>query len=247
MNKVEDCGIVDLPVLSRPTISDEVYEVLRAKILSQHWVSGQRLDLAQVEESMGISRTPVKEALSRLEMEGLVRIEPRKGTFVTDPTAEQVGESFDVRRVLDMYAAELAVERVTKRQLEQLRKTAGRLETLVDGREWEEICQQYLLLDNDLHATIVTIAGNKRLLETWRLVNLYSHMASVHYGRSKTDVDIALAQHREMLCLLEARDAEGLKQVISEHIIGSKNWLLNELAHRTEQGDRNRRPPSAGS
>lgn len=240
-------GIADLPVLSRPRISDQVCEVLRAKILSHEWVSGQRLDLAQIEESMGISRTPLKEALSRLEMEGLIQIEPRKGTFVTDPTAEQVGESFDVRRVLDMYAAELAVQRVTKKQLEQFRTIAQRLENLVDGREWKDVYQEYLVLDNELHATMVTIAGNKRLLETWRLVNLYSHMASVHYGRSKTDVDIALAQHRQMLHLLEARDAQGLKKVTSDHIIRSKHWLLNEVARHPENGDHNRRPPASGS
>lgn len=244
---MDDSGIADLPVLSRPSLSDQVCEVLRDKILSHQWVSGQRLDLAQIEESMGISRTPLKEALSRLEMEGLIQIEPRRGTFVTDPTAEQVGESFDVRRVLDMYAAELAVQRVTKKQLGQLRKITQRLEELVDGREWNEVYQEYLVLDNELHAAIVTIAGNKRLLEMWRLVNLYSHMASVHYGRSKTDVDIALAQHRQMLRLLEAGDAQGLKTVISEHMIASKNWLLNELVRRPEDGDHNRQPPASGS
>lgn len=245
-NMVET-AIDDLPVLSRPRISEEVYAILRARILSQQWTSGQRLDLAQIEESMGISRTPLKEALSRLEMEGLVQIEPRRGTFVTDPTAEQVGEAFDVRRVLDMYAAELAVQRVSKKQLEQLRTLIEELEKLVDDREWNQIYQEYLRLDNEMHAMIVTIAGNKRLLETWRLVNLHSHMASVHYGRTKSDVHVALAHHRTMLRLLEARDAEGLKHTISEHNINSKKWLLSEIAHRPGQGNNDRHPPEDGS
>ena len=226
----------DLPVLSRPKISDEVYEVLRAKILNRQWAPGQRLDLPQLEESMGISRTPLKEALSRLEMDGLVQIEPRRGTFVTDPTSEEVGESFDVRRVLDIYAAELAVERVTEEQLEQFRTMVRDLENLIDDRDWDEIYHEYLWLDNELHAMMVNIAANRRLIETWRQVNLYSHMASVRYGRARSDVDVALTQHREMLRALETGNAESLKQTVSDHNIRAKNWLLNESARRSEKG-----------
>lgn len=241
---MEDTGVNDLPVLSRLRVSDKVYQVLRERILNHHWAFGQRLDLQRIEESMGISRTPLKEALSRLEMEGLVQIEPRRGTFVTTPTCEEVGESFDVRGVLDTYAAELAVPRVTSEQLNELRRVVGDLEELVDDQDWDQIYQEYLWLDNKLHGMLVDIAGNSRLKETWIHVNLYSHMASVHYGRTRSDVDVSLTQHREMLRLLEAKDAEGLKRIASDHVLRSKNWLLHEIAKRSKQGDNGRQADS---
>ena len=79
-----------LPRLSRANLSDEVYEALKEGIFRKHFAPGERLDLGKIEREMGVSRTPVKVALNRLAVEGLVEIVPRSGTYVTSPTTSAV-------------------------------------------------------------------------------------------------------------------------------------------------------------
>lgn len=109
-----------LPRINIHTISEAAYEVLRERVISKEFAPGQRLNLEAIEKQLGISRTPLKEALTRLEMEGLVTIVPRTGTYVTDPVPEEIAESFDMRRVLEVYAVELAVQRASDEDYESL-------------------------------------------------------------------------------------------------------------------------------
>ena len=93
------------------------YKILKAKILSEQLTPGERLDLSAIEKQMGISRTPLKEALNRLAVDGLVEIRPRSGTYVTVHSLEKIEDVFDARQLLEVYAAGLAAERMTETQL----------------------------------------------------------------------------------------------------------------------------------
>jgi DNA-binding GntR family transcriptional regulator len=149
--------------ISPQKISATAYDALREKIISRELAPGQRLDLNSIEEQMGISRTPLKEALARLEMEGLVEIFPRSGTYVTDPSPDQLAESFDVRLALEMFAIEMAVKTMTDAELEQVRALVEQLRQLAAAPDRDAIYPQYLALDHELLRQLLALAGNHRL------------------------------------------------------------------------------------
>ena len=86
-----------LPPINSPKISEVIYDILREKIVSHEIPQGERLDLYEIEKRLGVSRTPLKEALNRLEMEGLIQIFPRSGTYVTNANVEYIVKSFDFK------------------------------------------------------------------------------------------------------------------------------------------------------
>jgi len=249
--------LANLPRLSPRNMSQEVYEILKERIFSKQFVPGERLRLADIEKQMNVSRTPLKDALNRLAIEGLVEIKPSRGTFVSDPSPVEIAESFDVRRVLEVYAVELLAQRITESQLQHLRDIVQKMRTLIEIEDWGQIYQEYVALDYQLHRLIMELAGNKPLKRLWEQVNMHVQMARVRYRRAERELDLAqeehegllrelnlaqdgheellrehsLAQdgHEELLRELEARDATALQQAMSHHLERAKQSLLQDL------------------
>lgn len=221
-----------LPDLTRPNISDEVYAALRERILSRQFALGERLNLSQLEEQMGVSRTPLKDALNRLALEGLVEIQPRKGTFVVNPSREEIAESFEVRRVLEVYAVELAIQVISESQLGRMRDLINDLRRLTDIEDWDGIYHEYCNLDYDLHHLILDIAGNQRLKEIWEQVNVHVEMARTRYGKLERERKLTQREHEKILQAFETRDLPTLQQTISYHISRAKQSVLQDLRHR---------------
>lgn len=218
-----------LPRLSYRKLGEEIYETLKQRILSQQFAPGKRLDLAEIERQMGVSRTPLNEALSRLAAEGLVETRHRRGTFVTDPAPIEMAQAFDVRRILEVYAVELAVASATEPELERLRRMVRDLRRLMESNNWVGIYQQYVALDHDLHELIVNLAGNRPLKEAWNRVNVHVHMARVRFGSAEEQLGDAQEEHEAILRAFEAKDAEALKEAMAHHIERAKRSLLRDV------------------
>jgi DNA-binding GntR family transcriptional regulator len=220
---------VALPRINTYKVSDAAYDILREKIISREFGAGQRLNLDEMEKQLGISRTPIKEALARLEMEGLVRIVPRSGTFVTDPGPEEIAESFDVRRVLEVYAVELAIQRMTGDDVCLLRGVIQELEELAAVADRDAIYPRYLALDHQFHQQLIALAGNERLQQAHYRENLHAQMARIRYRRSERELDVAQGEHQRLMAALEARDIERAKREMDAHLRRAKRSLLNDL------------------
>jgi DNA-binding GntR family transcriptional regulator len=150
-----------LPTIACSKISEQVYDVLKEKVLSRQYAPGERLNLVEMSKQMGISRKPLNAALARLALEGLVNVVPHSGTYVTDPTPRDIEEAFDVRQVLERYAGKLAVQRITDSQLEKMRAVVNALQDLVDVNDWSQVYQRHSELDHGLHRLIVECADNQ--------------------------------------------------------------------------------------
>jgi DNA-binding GntR family transcriptional regulator len=225
-------NIDHLPDLARPNISEEVYVALKDRILSRQFSPGERLNLSQFEEQMGISRTPLKDALNRLALEGLVEIQPRKGTFVVNPSRDEIAESFEVRRVLEVYAVELAIQAISESQLRQMRELIRDLRRLTDIDDWDGLYHEYCNLDYDLHHLILDIAGNRRLKDIWEQVNVHVEMARTRYGKLERERKLTQTEHEEILQAFETRNLPTLQQTISRHIDRTKQSVLQDLRQR---------------
>jgi len=221
--------MTDLPRLSPRNMSEEVYDILKDRIISKQFSPGERLHLGEIERQMNVSRTPLKEALNRLALQGLVEIRPSRGTFVSDPGPTEIAQSFDVRRVLEMYAVELLAERMTEQHLQQLREMVQELRTLTETEDWSQIYQEYVALDYRLHRLIMQLAGNEPLKRTWEEVNMHVQMARVRYRSAERELDLAQEEHEELLRAFEARNVAVLQQVMSHHLERAKQSLLRDL------------------
>ena len=146
-----------------------VLERLRALILTGEYGPEERLIEEQLAERLGVSRTPVRQALTMLEAEGLVEITPNRGATVCSFSIEDVWDIYDLRAVLEGHAARRAAGRIERRELERLRELAREMEGL-PGQfdDHEEEIRALVALNQEFHGTIVEASRNRRLE---RLIN----------------------------------------------------------------------------
>ena len=220
--------------MTRPNIADEIYEILRKRIIRNDFPPGSRLDLKEIEHQLGVSRTPLKYALARLSADGLVEIRPRQGTFVTQPSPTQIAEAFDIRLLFELYAADLAILQMKDEELRQVRATVEELRRVHDSFDEQNLLREYVRymeLDYSLHRQLVQMSGNKRLLEMWEQINVHVQAARFRPLRLGTVIGTGHGEHEEIVEALERRDAVALKRVLRRHIETSKHRLLTDLSH----------------
>lgn len=210
-------------------ISDDVYAMLRRRILSHDYPPGFRFDLSAIETQLGISRTPLKEALHRLEVEGLVEIRPRRGTFVVSIDPKEVAETFDVRRALELYAAGIAVQEATDSEIQRLKGLATEMRHLLENNDYQSVVEKYIHLDHTFHNLLVELARNKRLIEIYKQIDVHVQIARVRQKFTRSDSKHTESEHDAILAALERRDAPALAKALSDHIDLSKARVLKVL------------------
>jgi DNA-binding GntR family transcriptional regulator len=219
---------VDLTLASgtveRQDLRDQVHLILRAEIVQGRLESGERLHVGRLADRLGVSPTPIKEALSRLIAEGLVEVGARGGTFVTRPTRASVDEIFDLREVLEQFAAERAMAVATESDLAQLTELSYSIRTRVqpDGSlAYEGFSHD----DIAFHNLLVGLAGNKRLMQMYQDLHAYTIVARSYYqirakGRGNDAAGhLAVSeQHLAIVAAMRAKNPDALRAAISTHI-----------------------------
>lgn len=204
------------PIATNFTLKDHVYETLRTAITEMDIYADDadlRLDERSLAEQLGISRTPLREAIARLERDGFVRVMPRKGVYVQRKTLEEVLEMIVAWAALESMAARLATDVASDAEIAGLRKIAAKY---AEGGVGAQI-QEYSEDNIRFHQRILEIGGCK-LLKTMA-DGLFLHMHAVRL-RAMGEGDRAnrsVADHEEIIAALEARDAEGAATKVREH------------------------------
>lgn len=209
-------------------LTDAAYRTLKGQILSQAFTPGQRLNVGDLAERLGMSRTPVKDALTALANEGLVDIVPRRGTFVAGLSAQGIAEVSEIRRALELLAAELLVDRVTDQDLARLRERLAALDVpLANGEDVDEHMRRNLAF----HHLFVQLAGNEKLLEIYESLNVHIQIARIHaqrhdwQQRRRQERD----EHLAIMRAIEARDGVRLAAAVNAHIRRSTQSLVEDL------------------
>jgi DNA-binding GntR family transcriptional regulator len=223
----------DLAAVERPkrppSYSEHVCEVLRDDILSGRLPGGSRLTEAFVMERTGVSRTPVREGLRRLEAEGLVTTHRHRGAFVTVRlTGAEALLVYDVRLVLEPQLTGLAAERMTPDQLADVRRILDRFVVASEPSEASRI-------DADFHMTIYEASGSELLNVLrgyWTRIQL--ELSERVYA---TEVPRRfLREHRTIMRALERGDAPLAQESMAVHIEHGRRSLLKSLTSRTGEG-----------
>lgn len=208
-------------MLTRTTLNREAYKALRRAILGRKLPPGRKLVVRVLAEELGLSPTPIKEALAALEREGLVQAIPHRGYFVSNPSPEDIREIYSLREVLEGLAARLAVENNGKTLPKQLEKILAQQRKAAQAGDLEA----YGDLDLEFHKTLWEASRNKRLLAVAETIDgqirLLINSSAVIPGR----LPLSLAEHEAVLEAVSRYDAEAAEAAMRAHVQRAKEAL----------------------
>ncbi|WP_167859726.1 GntR family transcriptional regulator [Paenibacillus cymbidii] len=217
-----------LPKLQVANIWDQAYQLLKERILARQFGANEKLLIPELAEQLGISRTPIRDALIRLEMEGLVRTVSKVGTFVNPVQEDNVIDIMACRDMIDSWT----IDRLALLPQDRLRSVLAEAAAIV------EIAEQAILradddnkgqanFDLDFHLAFVGAAGNRKNVEMYR--NLM-HYRFLNFGGALVTREMmarAVEQHRAILDSMLTGDSEATKRVLREHLdYSSRNIRL---------------------
>jgi DNA-binding GntR family transcriptional regulator len=222
-------GMDNLYQVQQERICDTVYQLLRDLIIQKVVAPGEKLNMEELASRMRVSRTPVHIALSRLAEEGLVEMIPRKGTFVSRLTKTDIAETFDIRRALELLAAETVVEKATPENLARMTEMAGQTAQPI---QTDKQIGRHIQNNNDFHEFFVLVSGNSKLIELYQSLNTFLKIARVHRSSSSWKERLIKEQEEHTLILdaIRKKDLPALKKAIEDHIIRAKKSLLEDIA-----------------
>jgi DNA-binding GntR family transcriptional regulator len=216
----------DGSILARQTMQESAVDHLRHLILSRQLQPGERLVQDELAGRLGVSRTPVREALHKLASEGLVTFSSYKGASVADFSLSELEDIYTVRSALESHAAYLAAQRITDEELEQLEVLLRQIEEAFQEKDFLHLLEVH----HQFHASICTAAKRQRLcklaIQHLELTDLYQRMA-LSLGRGAKN---PVVEHEEMLETLRRRDADAACHLIRVHLQMTVSELL-ELFH----------------
>ena len=201
------------------SLKDRIYDALKGTIASINIYEGEgepRLDERQLSEDLGVSRTPVREALARLEQEGWVRIAPRRGVFVARKTKLEILEMITVWAALESMAARLITQNATDDEIASLRE----LFATVEGDKLQANIDEYSGLNIRFHQAILRLSKSDLLVVMTE--TLFIHMRSIRARTigEKDRVQRSIIDHMNIIEALEARDADLAERLSREHTLG---------------------------
>lgn len=220
--------LVPIKLDSYKPLREVVAETLREAIVNGILDPGERLMEIQLAEELGVSRTPVREAIRKLELEGFVVMIPRRGTYVADLSIKDINEVFEIRTALDVLAAGLAVERITEDELEQLERLLVEISDLIEQNDAEKIVEA----DGQFHDILYRASRNDRLVGIINnLREQFTRFRSIsiaYPGRIQKTVE----EHRRLVEAIASRDTDLAQQIAREHMENSEQTLLQDLNDR---------------
>jgi DNA-binding GntR family transcriptional regulator len=206
------------PINTNFSLKDKIYESLKEAISSMDIYADNaelRLDERQLSEKLGISRTPIREALARLEQEGLVTIAPRKGVFIVRKTKQQIIEMVTVWAALESMAARLITQEASDTEIASLRE----MFTTFEGEQVTAHIDEYSDTNINFHLAILTLSKSKLLKEM--ADNLFIHMRSIRARTIGEDnrAKRSIVDHLHIIEALEKRDTELAERLVREHTL----------------------------
>lgn len=205
----------------RANLNDQVYETLRARILSRRPGPGSKLSLHELAAELGVSRSPVHHALTRLVTEGLLTVRSRRGYYVAPVTAQALVEGYEVRLALELHAAAAVVGRLEEPQLERLHTLLEATAAAVSHEEWDAANAAF-------HEYQVDLAGNQLLSRFYRELSVNLMMQVIRGGRLEVS-DSLVTEHRAIVAALETGDEEGAGHAIRTHIDHGRRIALEAI------------------
>jgi DNA-binding GntR family transcriptional regulator len=209
-------------ILVRPAnLNEQVYETLRQRILAREHGPGAKLSLHELATELGVSRSPVHHALTRLVSEGLLAVKARRGYFVTPVTGQALVEGYDVRLALELHAADIAVERASDEAIGRLRRRLAATEAAISHEEWDAANAAF-------HETQVDLAGNALLSRFYRELSVNLMMQVIRGGRVERHEHL-VTEHGAIVVGFETRNRTAARAAITRHVESGRRIALDAV------------------
>lgn len=195
-------------------LRDVVFNTLRQAILKGELAPGERLMEIQLAERLGVSRTPIREAIRKLELEGLVLMIPRKGAEVAKISEKSLRDVLEVRRSLEELAIELACKRMTPADIDELEKKQEEFKDAVAKGQAMEIAET----DEAYHDIIYKGTRNDRLIQMINNLREQMYRYRLEYIKDEATRQTLMEEHEDILDALRRRKAEEAREVMKKHI-----------------------------
>ncbi len=206
-------------------LRDVVFNTLRKAILTGELKPGERLMEIHLANRLGVSRTPIREAIRKLELEGLVIMIPRRGAEVAQITEKGLKDVLEVRRALDALCAELACDRIGEEEKEKLKSACDEFEKATKTKDATVIAQA----DVALHDIIVQATGNQRLIQLINNLSEQMYRYRFEYIKEESRHDNLVEEHRMIYESIAARDKEKAAAAARLHIDNQEASVIRQL------------------
>lgn len=212
-------------------LRDVVFNTLRQAILTGDLKPGERLMEIHLANKLGVSRTPIREAIRKLELEGLVTMIPRRGAEVAQITEKSMNDVLEVRRALDALCAELACDRITDSELAALKEACQRFEMSVRTKDVKQIAQA----DVALHNIIVQATGNQRLIQLVNNLSEQMYRYRFEYIKDSSQHETLIAEHKIIYQSIVEKNKETAAAAARTHIDNQEKAIIRRI--RLERGN----------
>ncbi len=229
-------NVLQITPISYASLTDTVYKSIKERILNHEMPVGSRIRDEILAEQLGVSRTPIREAIRALIRDGLVEVVPRSKTRVRNPTEQDIIEIFDLRIELESLAARKSADRIPSAQLQHLQLLhEGAEEGLLRGN-----IRIALDFDREMHRVILENCGNERLKQM--MLNINDSVAFFRNLGAKTPAHRGFNfRHREIMRALAREDSEAAARALGEHILMAKEQTLRDFEHhKLQRADENK-------
>jgi len=206
-------------------MGDTAYDILKEAIIKGTLAQGQKLIETQLSTQMNVSRVPVREAMKKLEQDGLVEKTDKRGFVVKIISKEEIDETFGIRAILESYAALLATERVDDGLIRKLDESIETYKQVLTTGDTEKLMQ----LNTQFHEMIYKASGSQKL---YGLINNFRDFIYRYRRMLLNSLDFAmlsLRDHEEMVMAMRKKDKERVEHLVKKHILRGKEIILKEM------------------
>ncbi len=214
-----------IPLDSYRPLRDVVVDNLRQAIVSGQFPAGMRLMELQLAEKMGVSRTPVREAIRKMELEGLVVMIPRRGAYVADISIKDINEVYEIRTALDVLTAGLAAERIDDDEIREMKELLDADKPLVVAKDYPKIIEN----DTAFHDVIYKASRNKRCMN---IISNLREQITVIRGRSMPypgRLDDMIKEHENIYEAIAQRSVDKAQKAVRTHMENAERTLLKVI------------------
>jgi len=206
-------------------LNEKIYYFLRNKIVNNELKPGTRIDYNEIANELGVSKTPVRDALQLLSQDGLVDVKSRSGTFVSQPNVKDIEEIYEVRKALERQAIKLSMANMPPHILEKIYQNVLDVDNDIDTGNFNSFFQS----DRNLHKTIITYSRNSRLIKMMESLEAQINWIGVMIAHTQERPRQANNEHKEILNALLKSDILLAQNLMEDHIETIKQMTLKDF------------------
>lgn len=199
--------------------SDLAYQEIKRKIISGELLPLSEISEDQLQKELGISRTPIREAVQKLEKEHFVMIYPRRGTIVGDITLDLINSIYEIRLLNEPFLARSSSRYISEEWIDRM---CAAFSKTVDENDSQKQRDYYIELDRELHGNLTMYTNNFMLKDLFRIVNDHNHRIRIFTSQRNMNYQKSIKEHQAILEALKEKNEDQVEAAVREHILTAK-------------------------